>query len=69
MEDSEDPEPLASNNLGLQPGTSAASSSRSQPGPMHVTQSPSPSCLIPSLNVDRSALGLSPALAENLFLR
>ena len=67
MEDSHDPESIASNNLEHQPGTYAASSSRSQPGPMHVTQSPSPSCLIPSLNVDRRALGLSPALAEKFI--
>ena len=51
MEDSQDP----------------ASYSRRQPGFMHVTQSPSPSCLIPSLNVDKRALGLSPALAERFF--
>ena len=67
MEDSQDSEPIACNNLEHQPGTSAASSSRRQPGPMHVTQSPSPSCLIPSLNVDRRALGLSPALAEKFI--
>ena len=35
MEDSQDPEPIASNNLENQPGPSAASSSRTQPGPMH----------------------------------
>ena len=29
--------------------------------------SPSPSYLIPSLNVDKMALGLSPALAENFI--
>jgi hypothetical protein len=34
---------------------------------MHITQSPSPSCLIPSLNVDKSTLGLSPALAEKFI--
>ena len=32
MEDSQDPEPIASNNLENQPGPSAASSSRSQSG-------------------------------------
>ena len=34
---------------------------------MHVTQSPSASCLIPSLNVDKRALGLSQALAEKFM--
>ena len=37
------------------------------PEAMHFTQSPSPSCQIPSLNVDRRALGLSPALAEKFI--
>ena len=34
---------------------------------MHVTQSTSASCLIPSLNVDKRALGLCPALAEKFM--
>ena len=67
MEDSQDPEPMASNNFEHQPGTSSALCSRRQPGSMHVTQSPSPSCLIPSFNVDKRALGLSPALAEKFI--
>ena len=37
------------------------------PGAMHVTQSTSTSCLIPSLNVDKRALGLCPALAEKFM--
>ena len=44
MEDSQDPEPIAPNNLEHQPGTSAASFSRSQPGP-------SPSYLIPRCEI------------------